>query len=142
MSTKFTKLVKIKKDAVKQIENVIQKIHYDISVNEEEKQNSIDALNRLSAPSKGSFQDFLSFEAQKEAIKQHILRIIAEKKVLDDLLSTQQSRHKLAMMEHEKMLYLENKEIADILKEVKRKERIDMDEISNILYTNKKKKIT
>ena len=140
MPTQFTKIMKIKKNVVKQIENLIQKIHFDIHVNAEDKAKNIQNLHTLDVPKQGDFQLILTLQAQKESILSHIQRLDGEKSVLEELLKTQQSRHKIAQLDLEKMIYLENKALTDILQQAKRKEQIDMDEIANILYTNNKKK--
>jgi DNA-binding XRE family transcriptional regulator len=139
-TTKFSKVVQIKKDKIKQIENFIQKINYDIRVNRSEKEKSYQEIEALSQKKSGDFSLFRIDVAAKNAIYAHIKLLDNEHDVLEETLAHQRMVHKKAMLEYEKILYLENIEIAKIIKAMKHKEQVEMDEISNLLFNNPQNK--
>ena len=136
--TKFSSIVKIKKERVKKIENLIQKIHFDIRVNAEAKVEQYTILGKMDAPKGGDFAQFRKYQATCAAITEQIKLLDEEAKVLSQLLATQQIAHKKALFEMEKINYLEQREVAQIVLKEKKAQAAMMDEIANLLFNNRR----
>ncbi len=137
MKTKFSKLVKVKKQKINEIESELldvtnQKQKMYIHIQETRKE-----IAEFKKPSSGNFSELnLSYSNlanlsnQKKSYEDKILMF---EKQLDGL----KELYKEANIEYEKIKHLEDLEIKKQLFELKRKESKDMDEIANLLFAKK-----
>lgn len=137
MKTRFTSLVKLKKNKMKKSEEFLQKANVNLNSASTALESSYLLLKDLETPSKGSMREMLSsrvlFNSQMETIKHN--------KEWVDFAANQvtQAKNQLKkdMIEHEKFQYLEFEEIKNELKKRKIKEAKDLDEIALMTYTGK-----
>ncbi len=142
MKTKFSQLVKVKKQKINEIESELldvenqkQKMHIHI-------QETLKEITEIKKPSSGNFAELnLSYSYlsnlsnQKKSYEEKILMF---EKQLDGL----KELYKEANIEYEKVKHLEDLEIKKQLFELKRKESKDMDEIANLLFAKKNREFS
>ncbi len=137
MKTKFTQIVKIKKQKVDKVELELTKINNKISDTDKNILNTNKAIKSHSTPTSGNFsqiklyQDNLnSYLYELKMLKEKLNLYKSEKNKIDVQL-------KEANLDYEKMKYIENVEVQKILKEAKIKEENELNEISIMLHNNK-----
>jgi len=133
MKTKFSDILKIKKQAVEKIERSIQKINSSIQM----LQNKINSLNNelssFSFPKEGDFRQFQQVKLMQENLINEIKNFENQIKILENRKNELMEELKKANIEYEKIKYLENLEIQKMIKEKRLKESRDMDEIAILL---------
>jgi hypothetical protein len=141
MKTKFSDLLKVKKQILLQVENTLLETRI-------KKQNLLQKLDEIKKeinsqqkPTSGSigllkmaYFSINSLNRQKDSIIKSIEDIENEILYL-------QKEYKIANIEYEKINYLDAQEIEKIKKEKLEQERKDMDEISNVLFVNKNSRV-
>lgn len=137
MKTRFTSLVKLKKDKMKKSEEFLQKAGINLNSAYTALESSCLLLKDLETPSKGNMREMLAsrvlFNSQMDIIKHNKEWVdFAAKQVADA-----KNQLKKDMIEHEKFQYLEFEEIKNELKKRKLKEAKDLDEIALITYGGK-----
>ena len=137
MKTKFTQIVKIKKQKVAKVEIELTKINNKISDTDRNISDTNEAIKSHSTPMSGSF-------SQIKLYQDNLNSYLYELKELNNELNLHKSEKtkidiqlKEANLDYEKMKYIENVEIKKILKEAKRKEENELNEISIMIYNNK-----
>jgi len=138
MKTKFTSIVKFKKQSVDNIEIELTNINAQIN----QTINDIEIVNQnlaeLSPPRSGSFAELKSYQ---ELFTAHIFSIDELKSKLESQnMKKNQIKLKLkeAYLEYEKIKHLDDLEKNRILAEIKRKEEEELNEISVMLFNNKR----
>jgi len=136
MKTKFSDILKIKKQAVEKVERNIQKINSSIQM----LQNKINSLNNellsFSFPKEGDFRKFQQVKLMQENLINKIKNFENQIGILENRKNELMKELKKANIEYEKIKYLENLEIQKMIKEKRLKENREMDEIA-ILLRNK-----
>lgn len=138
MKTKFTQIVKFKKQAVDNIELELAKVNNSINQTLAKIDDIQHSLNELQTPNFGTFFELRGYQGIFNA---HMLEIGECKKVLESLkMKKNQIELKLksAYLEYEKMKHLDDVQKGLIIKELKRKEQEDLNEISVMLFNNNK----
>ncbi|MDD5399590.1 MAG: flagellar export protein FliJ [Sulfurimonas sp.] len=137
MKTRFSSLVKLKKNSMQKSEEMLQKANINLNSASTALESSHLSLKELESPKSGTVGEMLAsrvlFHSQMETINHNkewvgfaTNQVVQAKKQL-----------KLDMMEHEKFQYLEFEEIKEELKKRKLKEAKDLDEIALMTYTRK-----
>jgi len=133
MKTKFSDILKIKKQTVEKIERNIQKINASIQM----LKNKINFLNNelssFSFPQEGDFRKFQQVKLMQENLINEIKNFENQIKILENRKNELMEELKKANIEYEKIKYLHELEIQKILKKQKQKENQEMDEIAILL---------
>jgi len=136
MKTKFSDILKVKKQAVEKIERDIQKINTSIKKLELKIENLNKTLFSLTPPKKGNFSVFSQLKSQQNLIREEIEKLKNQIIILKNRKNELMEELKKANIEYEKIRYLEGLEIKKIIKEKKLKEDRYMDEIAILLRNN------
>ncbi len=137
MKTKYSQIIKIKKNDVSKIERDIQKINGSIAELEHKIASLKENLASFSLPQTGNFSIFRELATLKKALQDEIKRFENQLLVLNSRKQELLDELKKAQIEYEKMNYLHTQEIKKMLKEKHIKESQMMDEIAIML--NKKR---
>jgi len=136
MKTKFSDILKIKKQAVEKIERNIQKINSSIQM----LQNKINSLNNefssFSFPKEGDFRQFQQVKLMQENLINEIKNFENQIGILENRKNELMQERKKANIEYEKIKYLHELEIQKMIKEKRIKESKEMDEIAILLRNN------
>lgn len=134
MTTKFSALVQIRKNAVKNAEQKLIAVNQRIAVAQMDLASAQQQLSEIVIPQKGSYNDLLYFQQIKESYLNEVDRIVEfiaslrlERKVI-------QEEMRLLNIEYEKANYLDSLEKTKILKERQYKEAVQLDEVSILLH--------
>jgi len=140
MKTKFSDILKIKKQAVEKIERNIQKINASINNLKVKINNLENVLFSLSTPKEGNFSIFSQIKTQQNLLRDEIKNFNNQIVVLENRRNELMEELKKANIEYEKIKYLENLEIQKMVKEKRLKESRDMDEIAILLRNDNESK--
>ncbi|RAX54667.1 hypothetical protein CCY99_02575 [Helicobacter sp. 16-1353] len=138
MKTKFSIILKIKKDILNKIERELITINNAIANKEKEIANLKSQLKEMKVPNVSVYQELLSF---KNAVSAFQLEIEQENNILELMKSTKidiNKKYKLAMIEYEKINYLHLQEIEWALNRLSREEQKVLDEFGGILHHRNK----
>jgi len=140
MKTKFSDILKVKKQVVEKIERNIQKINASINNLKVKMNNLENALFSLSTPKEGNFSIFSQIKTQQNLIREEIETLKNQIIILKNRKNELMKELKKANVEYEKIKYLENLEIQKMIKEKRLKENREMDEIAILLRNNNESK--
>jgi hypothetical protein len=137
MKTRFSSLVKFKKDTMQKSERVVQKANISLSNALKALELSFHSLEDIEEPKSGNIKDFLASRsllgAQREIIGHNQEWVEYEQK---NLLRAKEQLKK-DMIEFEKFNYLEIEDIKKEIKRIKTKEAKELDEIALMTYQRK-----
>jgi len=139
VQTKFTSLVKLKKNTMQKSERLVQKANADLNSASMALKISYDSLKDVEAPSSGTMVDFLASRTllnSQRGLIEHNNKWVNYAK---DQVEFAKQQFKSDMMEHEKFKYLELEEIKKEIKRIKEKEAKDLDEVALMTYDRKNK---
>ncbi len=138
MKTKYSQLLKIKKQKIETIENTITILNLEIKKNEFEIEKIINDIKSLKSPKSGKFSIIMaynySFETLIHSKKEKQLLLIQKKEKLSKL----QKDYKTALIEFEKVKYLEDLIIKEKIEKDKKEEQKMIDEISVMNFSRRK----
>ncbi len=130
MKTRFSPLVKIKKDVMDRCERQLQQANLNVDNAQTSLEKAYNDLAAASTPDSGAMQEFL----QSRMIISVQRGIVAEKRewlaFANGEVEMAKQALKDAMMEYEKFKYLEAEEIKAILLKQKRTQQVELDEIA------------
>ena len=139
--TRFTDILKVKKQKLSEVERELQdvrnrKIRLELKIEKVD-----DKVAALDSPKSG---DFGSLQMAREAF----LALVQEKELLTQKLSTRIKQiegleilYKEVNIDYEKIAYLNTEEIKKEMKRIADEESKELDEIANILFVNKREKV-
>jgi len=139
VQTKFTSLVKLKKNTMQKSEQLVQKANADLNSASMALKISYDSLKDVEAPCSGTMVDFLASRTllnSQRGLIEHNNKWVNYAK---DQVEFAKQQFKSDMMEHEKFKYLELEEIKKEIKRIKEKEAKDLDEVALMTYDRKNK---
>ena len=134
MKTKYSQLLKVKKQKVDTIENEIAFLNSKKHIVENEIENITDEINSIDKPKEGQFGTFLSISYSFDtlfSLKKSKESILQE---IENELSQKRDEYKIALMEYEKIKYLEELIIEQKLDKIKKDEQKLLDELSVVTY--------
>jgi flagellar export protein FliJ len=130
MKTRFTSLVKMKKDMMDKSERELQQANHLLSTAQQILHHAYEELKSLTSPTSGEITQFVQarqmLEAQRNVVAQEQEKVaIAESEVLKAKMAL-----KDAMMEYEKFKYLEAEQIKLAVEKKKKQQQRELDEIA------------
>jgi flagellar biosynthesis chaperone FliJ len=139
VKTRFTPLVKFKKNTMQKSEQFLQKSNANLNSAAIALELSYSSLEDVEPPKSGRMSDMLASRvllgSQRELIS-HNKEWVA---FASNQVNQAKKQLKVDMMEHEKFQYLEFQEIKQELKKRKAQETKNLDEIALMAYNGKKK---
>ncbi len=138
MKTRFTPLVKVKKDSMQKCEREFQHSSRLLQLAESTLQQAIEALNASSTPSSGEVSQLLRSRTLIEVQRGIVERCRDEAEAAQTALERSREALRLAMLEYEKFKYLEAEQIKAALQKEKRRQQRELDEIAVQNYGLKK----
>ena len=139
MKSRFTPLVKFKKNTMQKSEQFLQKANGNLNSAAIALELSYSSLEDVEQPKSGKMSDMLASRvllgSQRELIN-HNKEWVA---FASNQVTQAKKQLKVDMMEHEKFQYLELQEIKQELKKRKVAEAKNLDEIALMAYNGKKK---
>ncbi|WP_229855154.1 flagellar export protein FliJ [Candidatus Sulfurimonas marisnigri] len=139
MKTRFSSLVKLKKNNMQKSEQVVQKANADLNSAITALETSYSSLEGLDSPKSGIMSKMLAARAlvdSQRVIIQHNSEWVGFAK---NQVSQAKEQLKLDTIEYEKFNYLELQEIEKEIKKIKIQEAKDLDEIALMTYGQKNK---
>jgi flagellar export protein FliJ len=137
VKSRFTPLVKIKKNSMQSSERFLQRANNNLNSATSALELSYNSLKDLGSPQKGAMREMLAtralLDSQREIIN-HNKEWIAFAK---NQVTQAKEQLKIDMIEYEKFKYLELQEIKAELKKMNAKEAKDLDEIALMTYIGK-----
>ena len=137
MKTKFSEFLRVKKEALKEMERAILTISQHIERRELEIEAILREILEIKIPSLGTYAEFLRIQEIKKAHIGEIDRMRLEVAQLKAERTLMRERLKELNLDYEKAKYLESLEIQKVLARRKNQERAEMDEISLMLYNTR-----
>lgn len=137
MNSKFTSIVKVRKQQMDKVETFLAKARFQKVELEEKIALTCTEINNTEVPSSGSISLMVGFREKLDILRKEKDRFSAELLVKTNEVNQLQDKYKRAHIEHEKIKYLENQDFEEWLEKIKKQEQSDMDEISNMLFVNK-----
>ena len=137
MKTKYSQLLKVKKQKVEIIENEIALLNSKKEIIKKEIAELILQIDAIKKPKEGRFGIFLSASYSFEKLhsfKKDKEEILRQK---ESELTQKREEYKRALMEYEKIKYLEDLEIEQKLDKIKKDEQKLVDELSQAIYKSR-----
>ena len=140
MKTRYTPLVKLKKNTMDKSERVVQEKLNDLKNAQKALEDAYISLKDISQPSSGSINELLASRSLLSSQR----GLIDHNKEWVEFASSQvdmaKERLKLDMIEYEKFKYLDYEEMKKLIKEIKIQESKELDEIALMTHEIKAKK--
>ena len=139
MKTRFSSLVKLKKNTMDKSERAVQKANADLNSAAIALEISYKSIQEITPPQSGSMSDLLASRtllSSGRGLIQHNNEWVGFAK---NQVSQAKEKLKLDMIEHEKFKYLELQEIQKEIKKIKRQEMKNLDEVALMTHTQKGK---
>jgi flagellar export protein FliJ len=140
VQTRYTPLVKLKKNTMDQSERAVSNANVNLNLASTALEMSYKSLDDIELPNSGTIAEMLAsrtlLDSQRGLIQHNKEWIEFAKKQLEDA----KDRLKLDMIDFEKFKHLELQEIKKALKEKKIQESKDLDEIALMTFSNNNKK--
>ncbi len=137
MNSKFTPIVKVRKQQRDTVETRLAKARYEKTEIEQEIISTCKEIDDTLIPTSGNIS-LMNMARERLGIIRKAKGILREKLLIkENEVAQLTDKYKKAHLEFEKIKYLEEQDFAQWVEEIKRKEQLDMDEISNILFANK-----
>ncbi|MDO9265471.1 MAG: flagellar export protein FliJ [Sulfurimonas sp.] len=137
MKTRFSPLVKVKKNIMQKSEQFLQKANTNLNSATTALEQSYNSLKDVEPPKSGTMSEMLAsrtlLNSQRELIK-HNREWVG---FATNQVNQAKQQLKLDMIEHEKFQYLELQEIKQELQKRKAKEAKELDEIALMTYNGK-----
>ena len=136
--SKFTPLLKLKKQTISAKEQTLMQCNNDITIKQKEiDQNQEDMLN-LSLPTQGNFALYSYTQEQKRVITIFAKQLKKEEEWLKAKKINIQNELKYLEIEYEKFNYLHQNEVDKKIEKLKKEEAKMLDEVAIIGYNRKK----
>ena len=140
MNTRYTPLVKLKKNKLQESERIVQRASVDLNSASSALEASYASLGDVSIPESGSVSEMIAsrvlLESQRSLIKHNQEWVEFAKNQLFEA----KEQLKADMIEYEKFKYLEFQEIKKVMQKQKQKESKELDEIALISFGTKTSK--
>ena len=141
MQTRFTSLVKVKKNAMDRSERELQQAHFNLNQAQEALQSAYKELENTTVPQSGTMAEMLFYRHLLTSVRQNIEDKKAWLKFANEQLEASKKHFKAQSIEYEKYKYLETQEINELLKKMKLKEAKALDEVALMGYMNRRNQL-
>jgi flagellar biosynthesis chaperone FliJ len=139
VKTRFTSLVKLKKNTMDKSEQVVQKANADLNSAAMALEISYKSIQDIIPPQSGSMKDFIAnrtlLSSGRGMIDHNKEWVGFAKNQVNQAIK----KLKIDMIEHEKFKHLELQEIEKEIKKLKLKEAKDLDEVALMTHAQKEK---
>lgn len=139
MKTRFSSLVKLKKNTMDKSERVVQKANADLNSAATALEISYQSIQEITPPKSGSMKEFLANRTLLSSGRGIINHNKEWLNFAKNQVKQAKEKLKLDMIEHEKFKYLELQEINKEIKKIKLQEMKDLDEVALMTYAQKGK---
>jgi len=140
MKTRFSDILKIKKQKLDEIERQLQDVQHRKKILKEQILGVDAEIVALKIPQEGNFAKMQLSREAFDRLRQDKEELLERLTLRENQLVGLKELYQEAMIEYEKMVYLNNEEIKKVLKLRAQEESKALDEIANILFVNKKEK--
>lgn len=140
LKTRYTPLVKIKKDTMQKSERVVQRANADLNNASIALELSYKSLDGIQTPTSGSIQDMLASRTLLDYERQTIKHNQKWVEFTKQQVQSAKEQLKKDMIEYEKFKSLELEEIKKALRKQKIQEMKNLDEIALMTHNKKGKK--
>ena len=140
MKTRFSSLVKLKKNTMDKSERVVQKANADLNSAATALEISYQSLNEIIPPQSGNMSEFIASRtllASGRGIIEYNQNWV---KFAKNQVNQAKEKLKIDMIEYEKFKHLELQEIQKGIKKIKVQEMKDLDEVALMTYAGKERK--
>lgn len=137
MKTRFSPLVKLKKNSMQKSEQFLQKANANLQNANSALESAYSSLQNLEAPKSGTIKDMLASRTLLYSQREVINHNKGWVNFASNQVQEAKKQLKLDMIEHEKFQYLELQEIKQEMKNRKVKEAKDLDEVALMTYMRK-----
>lgn len=135
MKSKFSQVVKVKKQALDLAEARVAKARNNVVICEQNHEKAKAVLAKFILPQSGTTSE-LNESLKLVSLMRNEIRALNEKlEISKRELMHFSHQYKNANLEYEKMKYLEQEDIKKILKQIKHKESIELDEFAVIKFS-------
>ncbi|MGP1450104.1 MAG: flagellar export protein FliJ [Wolinella sp.] len=137
MKTKFTELLRIKSEAVRDMERQILGVAIQIERARSDMDGVLREIAGIEIPSHGTYMDFIKIQAIKSAYIDELELKKLEIAELKEMRERLEERLRFLNLEYEKAKYLDKLEMQKIIAHQKRQEELQMDEVSLMLFNSR-----
>jgi len=134
MKTKYSQLLKVKKQRVDFVENEIARLNFKKSQVENEISSIENEISSIKKPQNGRFGEFLTVSFSFDKLIALKKQKMSSLEYLQTELINKQNEYKYELKEYEKIKYLEDLIIKEKLAKMKKDEQKLLDELSVITY--------
>ena len=138
MRTKFTPIVKFKKNELDKSEERVQSALLKLRQEEVQLQNGYALLLQINQPTSGTITEYRSTQLLLNRQREIINKIAKNIEELQEALEVAKREQKENYIEFEKYKYLESEEVKKLLKELQKKEAKELDEVALQSFMNKR----
>lgn len=137
MNSKFTPIVKVRKQQRDKVETLLAKARFQKSEIEKKIFSTNNEIVHSVVPSSGSISLMTLFRGKLDILRKEKLSLRKDLDVKTNEVKHLQGEYKKAHIEYEKIKYLENQDFKEWMEKIKKQEQLDLDEISNMLFVHK-----
>lgn len=137
MNSKFTPIVKVRKQQMDRVETLLAKARYKKQEISTKLEATCKEIAQMEVPKEGSITLMSFFRESLAILRKEKDDLERRLKISTDEVSQLQDKYKRALREYEKIKYLEEQDFEKWIKKLNRQEQLDMDEVSTMLFANK-----
>lgn len=139
MKSKFSPILKVKKQILDKIEATLLEIRYKINSTAIKISQVKQEILSTKLPEKGEFHIIKQTFHVQEMLNSNKKSLEQELSLLKQELAKKQELYKEAKMDYEKIKYLTDQELAEFIRAQKKQEQKELDEIATMRYKYSKK---
>lgn len=139
MKSKFSSILKVKKQILDKIEAKLLETRYKINLTAIKIEQIKQEILSTKLPEKGDFAMMKRTFHIQELLASNKKFIEQELNILKQELTKEQEEYKKAKIDYEKIKYLKDQELAEFIKQQKKLEQKNLDEIATMRYKYNKK---
>ena len=137
MRSKFTSIVKVRKQQMDKIETLLAKARLKKSELKKQLALTRQDIENTAVPTSGTISKMRIFREKLDMLRNEKLKLDESLLVQKAEVKQLQEEYKKAHIEYEKIKYLEEQDYEEWMQKLKKQEQRDLDEVSNMLFANK-----
>jgi len=137
MNSKFTPIVKVRKQQMDKVETLLAKARLQKSELEQQLTLVCKNIEETEVPESGSISLMVCFRERLDILRKEKIKFDKDILIKTNEINQLQDKYKRTHIEYEKIKYLEKQDYEEWMDKIKKQEQLDMDEISNMLFVNK-----